>query len=86
MRTFKNTHAALVEHDRTAPERDKVCDDIETVADLTEWQAAELDALRKVQDAFHADTYEFNLLESCRLLTVHEIRRITRFKKSLDNL
>ncbi len=60
-----HTAAALIEFDRTYPQRDLLLTDALTDADVAVWEKAETDALRKVQEAFYQDTSDRNSLDTC---------------------
>lgn len=67
---------ALLEFDRTAPERKALWDKIASSEDFVIAQKADADALIKVQDAFYEVTKQRNSLADCRLATVEFMRHL----------
>lgn len=57
--------AALAEYDRTKPDRDALFEQIDSNEDVEAWEAEELAALRKVQEAFYEVTRDRNSRETC---------------------
>ena len=83
MKKFENTILALVEYDRTAPAREEMFANlgkqdgyVACQAAFDEWEAAEKDALKKVQVAFHQDTSEYNHLDNCLRCDIHFMRKV----------
>lgn len=68
--------AALAEYDRGAPERQRLWDSVQDVADVAAAEAADALALRKVCDAFYEVTQDRNSREDCRRLPLDFMRRI----------
>lgn len=67
---------ALAEYDRTAAERQRLWDSIACNADVTAAEAADRDALAKVQDAFYEVTRDRNSRDNCRRVDIDFMRRI----------
>ncbi len=75
-RDFSNTIAALAEFDRTTPERDSMCDSINTEGDVYRWMAAVGVAEEVVQRAFHEDTKDLNNWSHCKHVTIKDAKRV----------
>lgn len=67
---------AIKEYDRTAPERQKLWDNIESNQDVRDAEKADLEALERVQAAFWKVTRDRNSLESCLRIDIDFARQI----------
>lgn len=67
--------AALVEYDRTAPEREAIWNDVENDTDVSVAEKADSDALEKVQEAFYQVTKDRNSRDSCRCVDIAYARK-----------
>jgi len=76
-RSFNNTAAALIEYDAGKAARDSAWNKVEKNQDVEACEAAEKEALRKVQEAFHKDTHDINSLDHCYLADLAFMRRMT---------
>ena len=78
-RSFTNSKAALVIYDADDPRRLALCNAISDAPDPMKacdvWEAAEKEALEKLQQAFWEDTKDINSREICRLADVGTLRR-----------
>lgn len=68
--------AALLEYDRTAPERQQLWDQATCEADVAPAQAADRAALAKVQEAFYQVTKDRNCRANCYLVDIKFLRKV----------
>ena len=68
MPSFPNTRKALEEWDNDRSRRDQLWKDAQSKKDMIHWGRVELEAAKKVQEAFYQDTKEFNLRDRCSLV------------------
>lgn len=78
MSKFQNTAKALIEYDADEPRREDLWspESIQCDSDVFVAEAAEAEALRKLQDAFYEDTKSFNTLAGC-----HSVCDIAFFRR-----
>ncbi len=72
---------ALNEYDRTAQERQKLWDNLESNQDVMDAEKAELEALERVQEAFWQVTRDRNSRESCSRIRIEHARKIAAIGK-----
>lgn len=75
---YDRLREALAEFDASAPGRHHAWMIVYTDAGVADCKAADLAALRKLQQVFYEETQEFNSLSNCHLLSDHDIRRVLR--------
>lgn len=68
--------AALVEYNRTAPERQQLWDTVESNGAVEAAERADKAALTRVQDAFYEVTKDRNSREHCRCVDIGFMRKI----------
>lgn len=67
---------AINEYDRTAPDREKLWDNVDSNEDVFAAEKADQEALVKVQKAFWEVTQDRNSLESCGRISIDFARKI----------
>lgn len=72
---------ALNEYDRTAPERQKLWDTIESNQDVMHAEKSDQEALERVQEAFWQVTRDRNSRESCACVSIEFARKIAAIGK-----
>jgi hypothetical protein len=78
IRTFGHTAAALLVHESGAAARAQAWGSIETAADADAAEAADADALRLVQLAYHRDTCDINSRGNCLRVDLAFMRRMAQ--------
>lgn len=82
--SVEHTRRALAEYDRSTPARSQRWDRARTSEDVAAAEAADLEALRKVQEAFYRDTADRNCLENCYLVSLEFMRHMVETYKPED--
>lgn len=78
IRTFGHTAAALLVHESGAAARAQAWESVETAADADAAEAADVDALRLVQLAYHRDTSDVNSLRNCLRVDLAFMRKMAQ--------
>lgn len=83
---MKHTKTALAEYDKGANERERLFIAIIDAKSLDAWETRVKEDRRKVQEAFYANTKDFNSHDNCLLVTESFVRNYVgaSHEKALD--